>query len=50
VTYTYTPRTLAAIPEPPTWAAILVGFAGLGFAGTRAKRKGRGSIGVSTTH
>jgi hypothetical protein len=39
VTYTYTPRTLAAIPETPTWAAMLVGFASLGFAGYRAKRK-----------
>jgi hypothetical protein len=42
VTYTYTPRTLAAIPETPTWAAMLVGFASLGFAGYRAKRKGWG--------
>jgi hypothetical protein len=39
VTYTYTPRTLAAIPEAPTWAAMLIGFAGLGFAGYRVKRK-----------
>jgi hypothetical protein len=50
VTYTYTPRTLAAIPETPTWAAMLVGFASLGFAGYRAKRKGRGSNGVSKAH
>jgi hypothetical protein len=50
VTYTYKPRTLAAIPETPTWAAMLVGFAGLGFAGYRAKRKGLGSIGVSRAH
>jgi hypothetical protein len=50
VTYTYTPRTLAAIPETPTWAAMLVGFASLGFAGYRAKRKGRGSNGVSRAH
>jgi hypothetical protein len=38
VTYTYTPLTLA-IPETPTWAAMLVGFTRLGFAGCRAKRK-----------
>jgi hypothetical protein len=50
VTYTYKPRTLAAIPETPTWAAMLVGFASLGFAGYRAKRKGRGSNGVSRAH
>jgi len=50
VTYTYKPRTLAAIPETPTWAAMLVGFASLSFAGARAKRKGRGSIGVSKAH
>jgi hypothetical protein len=29
---------------------MLVGFAGLGFAGYRAERKGRGSIGVSNAH
>jgi hypothetical protein len=50
VTYTYTPRTLAAIPETPTWAAMLVGFASLSFAGYRTKRKGRGSNGVSRAH
>ena len=27
------------IPEPSTWAMMVVGFAGLGFAGYRAKRK-----------
>jgi hypothetical protein len=38
VTYTYTLPTLA-VPETPTWAAMLVGFAALGFAGRRATRK-----------
>jgi PEP-CTERM motif len=28
-----------AIPEPSTWAMMLLGFAGLGFAGYRAKAK-----------
>jgi hypothetical protein len=28
-----------AIPEPSTWAMMLVGFAGLGFAGYRTSRK-----------
>jgi hypothetical protein len=27
------------VPEPSTWAMMLVGFAGLGFAGYRASRK-----------
>jgi hypothetical protein len=38
VTYTYTLPTLA-VPETPTWAAMLVGFAALGFVGRRATRK-----------
>jgi hypothetical protein len=29
----------SAIPETPTWAMMLAGFAGLGFAGRRASRK-----------
>jgi hypothetical protein len=29
----------SAIPEPSTWAMMLLGFAGLGFAGYRASRK-----------
>jgi hypothetical protein len=28
------------VPEPSTWAMMLLGFAGLGFAGYRASRKG----------
>jgi hypothetical protein len=27
------------VPEPSTWAMMLLGFAGLGFAGYRASRK-----------
>jgi hypothetical protein len=34
VTYNYTP---AAVPEPSTWAMMLVGFAGLGYALGRRK-------------
>ena len=29
----------SGVPEPSTWAMMLVGFAGLGFAGYRAQRK-----------
>jgi PEP-CTERM motif len=29
-----------SIPEPSTWAMMLIGFAGLGFAGYRTSRKG----------
>jgi hypothetical protein len=36
-----------AVPEPSTWAMMLLGFATLGFAGYRAKRKGQGLSGVS---
>jgi PEP-CTERM motif len=36
VVYTYTPT--APVPEPSTWAMMLVGFAGLGFAGYRTSR------------
>jgi PEP-CTERM motif len=31
--------TLGTVPEPSTWAMMVVGFAFLGFAGYRAKRK-----------
>jgi hypothetical protein len=41
VAYTYTLPTLA-IPETPTWAAMLIGFASLGFA-ARATCKPKGS-------
>jgi PEP-CTERM motif len=33
------PIQLAAVPEPSTWAMMLLGFAGLGFTGYRALRK-----------
>ncbi|HEY1886101.1 MAG TPA: PEP-CTERM sorting domain-containing protein [Roseiarcus sp.] len=29
----------STVPEPPTWAMMLLGFAGLGFAGYRASRR-----------
>jgi hypothetical protein len=36
VTYDYTPAT-PAIPEPSTWALMLIGFAGLGYAAMRGR-------------
>ena len=36
VTYTYAPSS-APIPEPSTWAMMLVGFAGLGYAAVRRR-------------
>jgi PEP-CTERM motif len=31
--------SVTAVPEPSTWAMLLVGFAGLGLAGYRQRRK-----------
>ena len=39
--YTLPPPT--AIPEPSTWAMMLLGFAGLGFLGYRRTAKARGA-------
>jgi hypothetical protein len=33
-----------AVPEPSTWAMMLLGFAGLGFAAHRRSAKGRGTL------
>jgi hypothetical protein len=33
-----------AVPEPSTWAMMLLGFAGVGFAGYRHARNGRVSL------
>ena len=38
ITYTYTPAASQAVPEPSTWAMMLLGFAGLGFLGYRKTR------------
>jgi PEP-CTERM motif len=37
------PGTTAAVPEPATWAMLLLGFAGIGFAGYRRARELRAS-------
>jgi hypothetical protein len=36
---TFTVEVSAPVPEPSTWAMMLIGFAGLGFAGYRASRR-----------
>ena len=35
-----------AVPEPSTWAMVLLGFAGLGFAGYSRARRARGAFGL----
>jgi hypothetical protein len=41
------PIVFAAIPEPSIWAMLLIGFAGLGFAGYRRARQKRAPAMVS---
>ena len=36
--------SVAAVPEPSTWALLLLGFAGVGFASYRRTRKGAASL------
>lgn len=36
----FTGTMTAIIPEPSTWTMMLIGFAGLGYAGYRSSRKG----------
>jgi hypothetical protein len=38
-TVDFTVAISSTVPEPSTWAMMLLGFAGLGFAGSRASRK-----------
>jgi hypothetical protein len=33
------PSSIGSVPEPSTWAMMLLGFAGLGFAGYRSTRR-----------
>jgi hypothetical protein len=42
VTYTavFEASTVPTVPEPSTWAMMLLGFTGRGFAGYRTSRKG----------
>jgi PEP-CTERM motif len=38
------PGAVPTIPEPSTWAMMLLGFAGLGFAGYRKARSARTAV------
>jgi hypothetical protein len=38
ITYTYTPDGAGAVPEPASWAMMLVGFGGIGYAVRRRRR------------
>jgi hypothetical protein len=38
------PTPLSGIPEPSTWAMLLLGFAGLGFVGYRRAKRGSASL------
>jgi hypothetical protein len=40
VTYNFTP-SVAPVPEPSTWAMMLLGFVGLGYAAVRRKGQAR---------
>ena len=40
-------HSILSVPEPSTWAMMLVGFAGLGYAGYRASRKTVAAAGIS---
>ena len=41
LTGSFKPESAGAVPEPSTWAMMLVGFAGVGFVGYRRTRRGR---------
>jgi hypothetical protein len=47
--YAYSPRRTNAVPEPSTWAMMLLGFTSLGFAGYRRARKSPESAAVAPT-
>jgi hypothetical protein len=41
-----TVSTAPAVPEPATWAMMLLGFTGLGYAAFRRSAKGRGVLAI----
>jgi hypothetical protein len=40
----YAPLAVAPVPEPSSWALMLLGFAGLGYARFEARKKGRSFV------
>jgi hypothetical protein len=42
--FNLTESITVSVPEPPTWAMMLIGFAGLGFAACRRNRKSFGGF------
>jgi hypothetical protein len=46
----FIPTGVAAVPEPSTWAMMLVGFAGLGFVSYRASRRGAARLAAYAPH
>jgi hypothetical protein len=43
-TFTIGPGVVAAVPEASTWAMLLIGFAGIGFAAYRRKWSGAAAV------
>ena len=43
ITANFAVAALGGVPEPSTWAMMLIGFAGLGFAGYVKTRRARGA-------
>ena len=43
----FTGSMTAVVPEPSTWAMMMLGFAVLGYAGHRSSRKGKAAVSVA---
>jgi hypothetical protein len=44
--FVFSPGITGGVPEPSTWAMMLIGFAGLGFAAYRQSKKGPAACGI----
>ena len=38
-TFTLAATTISAVPEPSTWAMLILGFVGVGFVASRRKKQ-----------